>query len=167
MNLNSRTHEQINQSDLHKTPVKPILKCLNSEQYPLLGIFASWVRRLPPIFPSAESAISVAGYYSHRSEFKEKTESWRCNSHFLPGCYRIRNDAGQRGKTGDEFSTLWKTILRFFHAMEDPAHAGPHCGKRGSRSVDLPVRASSSSVARLLLLDREHLQESRPFSRFS
>ena len=25
-------------------------------------------------------------------------------------------------------------------------------GKRGSRSVDLPVRASSSSVARLLLL---------------
>ena len=45
MNFNSRTHEQINQPDLHKTPVKPILKILNSEQYPLLGIFASWVRQ--------------------------------------------------------------------------------------------------------------------------
>ena len=62
-------------------------------------------------------------------------------THFLTGCYRIGNDEGQRGK---------QTMS--FHAMEDPAHAGPHCGKRGSRSVDLPVRASSSSVARLLLL---------------
>ena len=90
MNLNSRTHEQINQSDLHKTPVKPILKCLNSEQYPLLGIFASWRETIPlPIFLSVKSAISVAGYYSHRSEFKEKTESWRCNSHYITNCKRM------------------------------------------------------------------------------
>ena len=54
MNFNSRTHEQINQSDLHQTPVKPILKILNSEQYPLLGIFASWRETTPPHLPLRE-----------------------------------------------------------------------------------------------------------------
>ena len=54
MNFNSRTHEQINQSDLHQTPVNPILKCLNSEQYPLLGIFASWRETTSPHLPLRE-----------------------------------------------------------------------------------------------------------------
>ena len=84
MNLNSRTHEQINQSDLHQTPVNPILKCLNSEQYPLLG-----VRRLPPHLPLREISDIRSCYYSLRSEFKEKTESWGCNSHYITNCQRM------------------------------------------------------------------------------
>ena len=126
-------------------------------------------RRCAPALTMASGGCLSSVLQSRNTVFLKRVSHVAISiTHFLTGCYRIRNDEGQRGKTGDEFSTLWKTISRFFHAMEDPAHAGPHCGKRGSRSVDLPVRASSSSVARLLLLGADQRSTLRgapsPFS---
>ena len=90
MNLNSRTHEQINQSDLHKTPVKPILKCLNSEQYPLLGIFASWETT-----PLRFLLRRTVGRYSHAASLENSP-----SSNFGLGFPVMRRDGTANGRTG-------------------------------------------------------------------